>query len=305
MKKALLTGAALAAIPAAVFAAQVFTQDVVIQGSECIGIDCEAGESFGFDTIRLKENNLRIKFDDTSGSASFPQNDWELVANDSTNGGDEYFSIRDATGNKTPFKVEAGAPNNTLLVASEGRLGIKQANPAVDIHISEGNTPTIRLEQDGSDGFTPQVWDMAGNETNFFIRDVTNGSKLPFRIKPNAPKNSLFIAADGDIGLQTENPSAPFHLKDSDDTWAMNAIIENTSANEFSGLRLQTKSSYIDINNSSNQLRVNIENGAAGPELSLSSNGDLYVKGDIIFVQNDTEIKLSDLLNRIEALESP
>ena len=39
--------------------------------------------SFGFDTIVLKENNLRIFFDDTSTSASFPRNDWRIIANDS------------------------------------------------------------------------------------------------------------------------------------------------------------------------------------------------------------------------------
>jgi hypothetical protein len=60
--------------------------------------------------------------------------------------------------------------------------------------------------QNGSSGFGSQIWDMAGNETNFFIRDVTNGSLLPFRIKPRAPKNSLYIDAEGDIGLGTENP---------------------------------------------------------------------------------------------------
>ena len=38
--------------------------DLIVDGSACIGFDCVNGESFGFDTLRLKENNLRIKFDD-------------------------------------------------------------------------------------------------------------------------------------------------------------------------------------------------------------------------------------------------
>ena len=46
--------------------------DVIIGFSLCVGNDCVNGESFGFDTMRLKENNLRIHFDDTSTSASFP-----------------------------------------------------------------------------------------------------------------------------------------------------------------------------------------------------------------------------------------
>jgi hypothetical protein len=44
----------------------VINDDMIIIGSLCVGFDCVNGEVFSFDTIRLKENNLRIKFDDTS-----------------------------------------------------------------------------------------------------------------------------------------------------------------------------------------------------------------------------------------------
>ena len=36
---------------------QVILDDLVVDGSICVGQDCVNGESFGFDTIRLKENN--------------------------------------------------------------------------------------------------------------------------------------------------------------------------------------------------------------------------------------------------------
>ena len=83
------------------------------------------------------------------------------------------------------------------------------ASPVVD-----GNTPTLRLEQDGSSGFTPQTYDVASNEANFFIRDVTNGSRLFFRSKPGAPEDSIFIDTDGDIGLGTDSPTAHLHVFD-------------------------------------------------------------------------------------------
>ena len=51
---------------------QVILDDLIVDGSGCVGFDCVNGESFGFDTLRLKENNTRIKFQDTSNSASFP-----------------------------------------------------------------------------------------------------------------------------------------------------------------------------------------------------------------------------------------
>lgn len=190
---------------------QVIAQDLMVQGSECVGVDCGTSESFGFDTLRLKENNLRIKFDDTSGSGSFPNNDWQITANDSNNGGANKFSIDDITGSKTPFTLEAGAPNNSLYVDDAGKVGIGTSTPAVNIHVKEGDSPTLRLEQDASSGFTAQTWDIAANETNFFVRDVTNGSKLPFRIKPNSPKNSLFIDSTG-VGLGTETPDSKAHI---------------------------------------------------------------------------------------------
>ncbi|MCP4690570.1 MAG: tail fiber domain-containing protein [Desulfobacterales bacterium] len=207
---------------------QVFTDDLIVDGSACIGTDCANGENFGFDTLRLKENNLRIKFDDTSSTGSFPYNDWQITANDSSNGGANKFSIDDVTNGKTPFTIEANSPNNTLFVASEGRIGVGTSNPAVEVHVVDGDTTTLRLEQDGSSGWTPQVWDVAGNETNFFIRDVTNGSELPFRIQAGAPDDVLTIRSSGRVGMGTWGPGYPLHLK-TDNTTDAEIVAERTS----------------------------------------------------------------------------
>ena len=60
------------------------------------------------------------------------------------------------------------------------------------------DTPGVRLFQTGV-SFTTQTWDVAGNEANFFVRDLTGGSKLPFRIRPGAPTSSIDIGANGDV----------------------------------------------------------------------------------------------------------
>lgn len=197
----------------AIPADQVIADDLIVQGSGCFGFDCINNENFGVDTIRLKENNLRINFDDTSNTGGFSANDWRLVANDQASGGASYFSIEDATNGKVPFLVTANAPNSSIYVDSTGRVGLRTSTPVLDLHATTGNTPALRLEQNGSSGFNPQTWDVAGNETNFFIRDATNGSKLPFKIFPGAPSNSIVTTANGNIGLGRTTADAKLHVE--------------------------------------------------------------------------------------------
>ncbi|HEV7375418.1 MAG TPA: hypothetical protein VGN95_11915 [Pyrinomonadaceae bacterium] len=191
--------------PPPVLEDQVIPDDLIVQGSGCFGFDCVNNESFGFDTLRLKENNLRIHFDDTSSSAGFANNDWTLVANDSASGGMNKFSIEDTTAARTPFTILAGAPSDSFFLDSTGRLGLRTATPALDIHVNTGNTPAVRLEQNAGGGFTAQTWDIGANEANFFVRDLTGGSRLPFRIRPGAPTSSVDISATGNVGIGKAN----------------------------------------------------------------------------------------------------
>lgn len=187
--------------------------DVIITGSLCVGFDCADGESFGFDTIILKEHNLRIYFNDTSYTASYPTNSWRITINDSTNGGASYFSVDDVDDGTSIFKVEAGAPSNSLYVEDYGRVGLGTSTPVVELHIKDSDTPTVRLEQDSSGGWTAQTFDVAGNESNFFVRDATNGSKLPFRIQPSTPSSTLCLKSDGNVGIGTWSPAQDLEIE--------------------------------------------------------------------------------------------
>ncbi|MEO8435910.1 MAG: tail fiber domain-containing protein [Pyrinomonadaceae bacterium] len=196
---------------------QVIPDDLIVQGSACVGLDCVSGEVFGFDTIRMKENNTRLQFDDTSAAAGFPTNNWQIRANSSANGGANFLAFVDqgASGNSETgtivLEVDAGAPANSLRVSSTGKVGLRTATPVLDVHINTSDTPAHRLEQNSSGGFTAQTWDVAGNEANFFVRDVTGGSRLPFRIRPGAPTSSIDISANGDVGIGTASPLARLH----------------------------------------------------------------------------------------------
>jgi len=278
---------------------QQILDDLIVDGSACVGFDCVNGESFGFDTIRMKENNVRLHFDDTSNSASFPQNDWRILANDTSNGGSNYMAIEDSTAGRQIFRVDAGAPANSLRVDSGGDVGVGVSNPVVELHVVDGDSPTLRLEQNGSSGFTPQTFDLVSNEANFFIRDVTNGSQLPFRIKPGADTDALFIAANNNVGVGTDSPSASLEVNSTENLTAGSPqlLVRNDNANAANRRMIGVSNNggaFIHMENRQSGAIwaiVNANTGtdflindpaSAGAELILSQAGDLTIKGGLI-----------------------
>jgi hypothetical protein len=186
---------------------EVIYDDLIVDGSLCVGNDCYSGLAFGFDTIVLMENNLRIYFDDTSNTSSFPNNDWRIVINDTTDGGGAYFALQDVSGGLTPFTIEAGAKTNSLYIDDDGQVGIGTSGPVFELHIKEGDTPCVRLHQSTAYGWPEQIWDVGGNETSFFVRDGTHAAKLPFRIEPETPTSTLCLKSDGKVGVGTWSPA--------------------------------------------------------------------------------------------------
>jgi len=259
----------------------VTPDDIIVQGSGCFGLDCVNNESFGFDTIRLKENNTRIGFSDTSVGA-FPSNDWEIGANDSASGGLSRLYIRDFSANLTPFSIAAGAPENALTVSSLGRVGFRTAVPAFDLHLVTSNTPGIRLEQTGASGFTPQTFDIGANEANFFVRDLTAGSRLPLRIRPGAPTSSLDIASSGRVGMGTASPEAALHILRPTDTTGPYLLVARA-----------------DDGNADSEDR----------RLVLDRDGNLFVSGSLTQLSsrlsktNFTDVEPGELLSRLSALK--
>jgi hypothetical protein len=271
----------------------VIPDDLIVQGSACVGLDCVNGEVFGFDTIRVKENNTRIQFDDTSG-AGFPTNNWQIRANSSAGGGASFLGFVDqgATGNSETgtivFEVDAGAPANSLRVSSTGRVGLRTATPVLDLQITTADTPAHRLEQTSAGGFTAQTWDIAGNEANFFVRDVTGGSRLPLRIRPGAPTSSLDISATGNVGVGTASPADKLEVSGSSGNIGAR-ISSGNAAGDFSALRFHQggtekgviftnqESLFIRRSSSGNVLIAdnggNVGIATSAPTATLSVNG--------------------------------
>ncbi len=257
----------------------------VIAESLCVGFDCGSPTPpFGFDTIRIMENNLRFLAMDTSTVSGFPTRDWQIEFNSSSSGGGNYFMIRDCGNTATTastcngtaqFTIEGGADNESIHVDSAGNqggnVGFGTAVPVVDLHALSGNTPTLRLEQDASSGFTPQSWDLAGNESNFFIRDVTNGSALPFRIEPGTASNTLYLDNQERIGINTTAPADLLHLRSPSGPVAIR--LESTAVTAPNPIRL-------NFNTAQNEFRITYD-GLGVNQLRLTSAGNLIIAGQI------------------------
>jgi hypothetical protein len=187
---------------------QVIPDDLIVQGSTCIGLDCVVNMTFGSDTLVLRENQLRIFFQDTS-VGSFPTNDWRFIANGAETA--NFFSLQDeGVGGafRQVFRFDSGAQSNAFRMDQSSRAGFGTGTPAQKIHMNTSDTPTVRMEQNGGGGFTAQTWDVGANEANFFVRDLTGGSRLPFRVRPGAPTSSVDISANGNVGVGTASPVA-------------------------------------------------------------------------------------------------
>lgn len=267
----------------------------------CVGKKCDEVDHIGKGPLSIQQGKIRLNFIDTTERADKPSNDWQLRINDNFVGGEDYFAIKDKTAQVVPFRIDAGAESNTLRVSTSGRVGINTESPEANLHISAQDTPSIRLEQTT----TEQTWQLGGNENGFFLEDVSNLQQRPFTVASMAPENSFSISESGRIGLNTDNPSAPLHIKKNVSDYSQLIMIENENATEYVGMRMQASSSWVDINNSNSEFRVNFSNSSGGAEFVVDKLGNVTVKGDINFSIGNKKYSLSDIVRRLEALETP
>jgi len=129
---------------------QVINEDLIIQGSQCVGADCSTDvvlpEEFGFDTVKLKSATPQIKFQDTSSSASFPSSDWTMGVEDDATNASRFFVTHDNSGT-TVLNLQAGVSGGVALGAgsmmednavSVGAPGFER----VMAHVAAGVAPT-------------------------------------------------------------------------------------------------------------------------------------------------------------------
>ncbi len=239
---------------------QWIPDDLVVQGSACMG--CEVWQTFGYDTIRLKSENPRLRFEDTSAILEYPNSDWQLIANESENGGLDKFSIEDQTAATIPFTVEGGAPSDTIYGQSDGDVGIGTNDPSARLHLVDGDTPRFRIEQDTSLGFSSRIWDILGNEQNLAVSRIgTSGEGLT--IETGAPNNSVHVAAGGYVGFGTDSPTRPIHIEAND---SVHVAFEHTASDNLWHAGAESDAFIVSVADS------------GGDELEIEETGDIYFR---------------------------
>lgn len=184
---------------------EVINDDLIVVGSECLGFDCNLDEEFSFSTLLMKENNLRVFFRDTSTSASFPANDWEIIANDSANGGASFLGFADRLPGY-PYVSGAGfcdgGDNNgaqcgDISLGGDACAGVCVGGTApADYPCSFGLNA---CEPYGATCEGAGVCEVAGN--------------IIFLMEAGAPANSLKIDSAGFVGLGTDSPEAELDIE--------------------------------------------------------------------------------------------
>jgi hypothetical protein len=260
--------AALALAPSVTQADQVVNDDLIVTRSGCVGVACANGEDFQSGTVELKLKSTRptLYFEDTSTNVGVTRDWWiETLSND-LRVTDEDF--------------------DRFIFSDEGFFGVGGISPATELHVVGGDTPTLRLEQDTSEGNRFFRWDIAGNEANFFVRDTGAGT-LPFRIKPAAPTNSFYIREDGDIGMGTAKPAGKLHIRANQPRNVPNLVLD--SPNNSGRAEIWFQDGRTQVDNDALRLQLNGDNfnisfnGTGGTELRVAKSGDVSVmRGDLL-----------------------
>jgi hypothetical protein len=126
---------------------------------------------------------------------------WLFVVNTS-----DIFSITDNTGGTTPFVIETGAGNDTLVVDSNSRVGIGTNAPSHELHVtgssgtesimledtSANSVPQFHIKNDARDWYLDVAGAGGGSNDEFRIVDGTAGTAA-FVIKAAAPTNAFII----------------------------------------------------------------------------------------------------------------
>lgn len=247
---------------------QVFSDDVIVDGNLCAGLDCANGESFGADSFKIKADTASMLFDNTGDEifGGAPRTDWSL--NTASFFG-SLFQIISLSTSKTPLFISPSAETATLYIGDQFHLGVGTLAPQANLDIFEATSADIRLGVSGP----AQEFRLTANSNGFFLSDGT-ASTAPLSVQAGADTHTLVLAGNGNVGIGTDDPLAPLELNSPESFSFFRITAEGAAVNEsvditFTGGPLGT-----------GQLRYNIVDGD-NQEMSLDADGNVVIDGTL------------------------
>ena len=154
-----------------------------------------------------------------------PSRQWELsLRGDSASAFANEFRIDDATSGASPFRIQAAAPSNSLVINSSGNLGIGTTNPLGKLHTTDGTFYNVSYPYRSPGGALTAVSTYAGTGSSiatFVNTNSAGGSQLNIYTAASyatalqavdypvagAVRSLLLNPDGGNVGIGTTSPA--------------------------------------------------------------------------------------------------
>jgi len=127
----------------------------------------------------------------------------------------DYGNNNQAATWKSPFAIAYNAPDNSVIIKNDGKVGIGTNAPLGTLSIGDSSIANsdghLVIGKKNSTGGTRHFRIGFDESFNFKIGDYGNNNQAatwrsPFAIAYNAPDNSVIIKSDGKVGIGTDQP---------------------------------------------------------------------------------------------------
>lgn len=248
--------------------------DAIWKNRICLGDGGSPGYDFGNNVFAIASDTIRVYFFDTSTSAQFPSNDWQMRFNDLDLGGDNYFAVFDSSHQSTPFVIFAGMNNNAIIVSIDGSMGIGQLSSEEKVEV-DGNVVGTFIGSGGQltglDGVATDAVENIGSTTIAADTDSDGSGDIIFETRDTV---RIRIKANGSVKVGSGDPDSEF------DASGLSCVADGM---EVSG--------YLDVNTTLYSVFEEFDPGANALSYDVTN------KKNIVFNSSIGNISLNGLQN--------
>lgn len=197
--------------------------DAIIHKNLAVGSKASPGYDFNDNNLVLVSDSVRMRFEDTSNSGSFPSVDWDFVINDMEDGGDNYFAIYTVDYARTPFKIMAGAADNSVFVDENGNVGLDMENPSSKLELTGtvkfynnfGPVATLIGNKAGLTGINYGGSGLLQNTGSTTLNADTDEDSNGAILLQTKNTSRLVVDNSGNVGIGTSTPGSKLDVNGS------------------------------------------------------------------------------------------